>query len=249
MSSNTSASPEPVSKISKPVSAKKAPAKKAVSKPKSKPSSASHPPWKEIIVDCIVANRDGSARSGVSRSIIKKYAQETYKLEPTGPALYQLNRAIASGVEVGLFVLPKGPSGKVKLAPKVPKISNENTKPPSTKKAPAAKPATKVAAKPKTAKAAPVKKAAPKTASKTAPKTASKTASKAAPKTAARKPVAKAATKAAATKKVVAKKAAAKPAPAKKATSAKRVEKKKVAAKAAATKPRARAAPAARGRK
>ena len=30
----------------------------------------------------------------------------------------QLNRAIASGTEGGLFLLPKGPSGKVKLAPK-----------------------------------------------------------------------------------------------------------------------------------
>lgn len=30
----------------------------------------------------------------------------------------QLNRAIAHGAEEGMFALPKGPSGKVKLAPK-----------------------------------------------------------------------------------------------------------------------------------
>lgn len=30
-----------------------------------------------------------------------------------------LNRAIAHGAEKGDFVLPKGPSGKVRLAPKV----------------------------------------------------------------------------------------------------------------------------------
>jgi histone H1/5 len=32
--------------------------------------------------------------------------------------LSHLNRAITHGAEHGLFVLPKGPSGKVKLAPK-----------------------------------------------------------------------------------------------------------------------------------
>ena len=36
----------------------------------------------------------------------------------TGLNLSQLNRAITSGTEGGIFVLPKGPSGKVKLASK-----------------------------------------------------------------------------------------------------------------------------------
>ena len=36
----------------------------------------------------------------------------------SGTNLSQLNRAIASGTDGGIFVLPKGPSGKVKLAPK-----------------------------------------------------------------------------------------------------------------------------------
>jgi len=39
-------------------------------------------------------------------------------LDFTGSNLYQLNRAITMGAESGIFTLPKGPSGKVKLAPK-----------------------------------------------------------------------------------------------------------------------------------
>lgn len=36
----------------------------------------------------------------------------------TGLQTSQLNRAISNGAEEGIFSLPKGPSGKVKLAPK-----------------------------------------------------------------------------------------------------------------------------------
>jgi len=90
----------------------------------------------------------------------------------SGLNLSQLNRAITSGAEAGIFVLPKGPSGKVKLAPKTKPLTSgskevcrwisltcpmhisiimQNSKPPSktkpasTKKA--AAPAAKVAAK------------------------------------------------------------------------------------------------------
>jgi histone H1/5 len=55
----------------------------------------------------------------VSRLTIKKFAEEKYNVDVSGVNLSQLNRAIASGTEGGLFYLPKGPSGKVKLAPKV----------------------------------------------------------------------------------------------------------------------------------
>ena len=58
-------------------------------------------------------------RQGVSRLTIKKYAEEKYNIDVIGVNLSQLNRAITSGAEGGLFYLPKGPSGKVKLAPKV----------------------------------------------------------------------------------------------------------------------------------
>jgi histone H1/5 len=48
-----------------------------------------------------------------------QYAEDTYHLDMTAANIYQLNRAITTGTESGTFVLPKGPSGKVKLAPKV----------------------------------------------------------------------------------------------------------------------------------
>lgn len=35
-----------------------------------------------------------------------------------GLNLSQLNRAITHGADAGTFLLPKGPSGKIKLAPK-----------------------------------------------------------------------------------------------------------------------------------
>jgi histone H1/5 len=86
--------------------------------------------------------------------------------------LHQLNLALTRGAEKETFVFPKGPSGKVKLAPKRSKAStdtkevydpphpfrnvlfnlSQNTKPPS-KKAPSAK-------KAETTKAVPAKKAA-----------------------------------------------------------------------------------------
>jgi hypothetical protein len=37
--------------------------------------------------------------------------------------LHQLNLALTRGAEKETFVFPKGPSGKVKLAPKRPKVS------------------------------------------------------------------------------------------------------------------------------
>ena len=85
------------------------------------------------IQECITAHPD-EARAGVSRSTIKKvhsllnplsilltlfqYIEEKHKLTITGLNLSQFNRAISSGAEDGTFALPKGPSGKVKLAAK-----------------------------------------------------------------------------------------------------------------------------------
>ncbi|KAJ6608748.1 hypothetical protein B0H10DRAFT_1955173 [Mycena sp. CBHHK59/15] len=82
-----------------------------VAKTASSKSAAAHPCWKNII-------RVREARRGVSRPEIKKYAKETYKLDSTRAHVSWLNRAISSGVEDGVFVQPKGPSGCVKLAPK-----------------------------------------------------------------------------------------------------------------------------------
>ncbi|EEB94665.1 hypothetical protein MPER_06485, partial [Moniliophthora perniciosa FA553] len=39
---------------------------------------AGHPSWKDIVKECIAANKEDS-RIGVSRSTIKKFAEEQYK--------------------------------------------------------------------------------------------------------------------------------------------------------------------------
>ncbi|KAF8520217.1 hypothetical protein BU17DRAFT_65561 [Hysterangium stoloniferum] len=136
---------------------------------KSKTAAAkgiAHPPFADIIKECII---DAGDRSGVSRITIKKFAEEKYKLQPTPTVISNINRSIAYGAEKGVFVLPKGPSGKVKLAPKRSSsdAAKENAKPvkpaaptKAVKKAAAPKAATtKAALKPsKPAKKAAVKK-------------------------------------------------------------------------------------------
>jgi histone H1/5 len=88
-----------------------------------------------VLQACIAASDD--KRSGVSRDMIKKvrrtfiinsltmltyaltqYVSEEYGVDATGTQLYQLNHAITTGVEDGVFVQPRGPSGKVKFAPR-----------------------------------------------------------------------------------------------------------------------------------
>jgi histone H1/5 len=89
--------------------------------------------------EAITQHRE-DARAGVSRSAIKKaspaeytcvrvidvrfqYAEEKYKLDMTSASnLHQLNLALTRGAEKETFVFPKGPSGKVKLAPKRPRV-------------------------------------------------------------------------------------------------------------------------------
>jgi len=154
---SSSSSKKPLSTTKKPISKKP---KAAAAKPKPKPSqranTAARPSWKDIIKECIAANK-GDARQGVSRNTIKRYAEEVYKIDVSGTNLYQLNRAIASGTDGGIFVLPKGPSGKVKLAPKATPLtsgSKENSKPATTAVPP---PAKKTAGAPKKVLAGKVK--------------------------------------------------------------------------------------------
>ncbi|CCL98955.1 uncharacterized protein FIBRA_00963 [Fibroporia radiculosa] len=142
-----------VTKSTKPIRSKSKTAKLG-SKTTSAKAAVSHPSWKDMIQECITEHRE-EARSGVSRSTIKKYITEKYRIEIEGTNASQLNRAIAHGAKVGLFALPKGPSGKVKMAPKN-KLShvNENTQPVVMKKASAPKAAVsakKSAIKPSTA--------------------------------------------------------------------------------------------------
>ncbi|KAH8983708.1 hypothetical protein EDB86DRAFT_3106270 [Lactarius hatsudake] len=168
----------------KKVSTSKAP-KKATAR-----SAPTHPSWTDMIKECITAHPD-DARHGVSRPQIKKFApiscnylisetqryfrfvEEKYKLEIGNAQITQLSRAIAVGAEKNVFSLPKGPSGRVKLAPKAPKVADDakenkpasKTKTTTTKSAP--KPATKPRSKTKTVTTKPrhllrqVKKQAP----------------------------------------------------------------------------------------
>ncbi|KAG1756304.1 uncharacterized protein EDB91DRAFT_6171 [Suillus paluster] len=105
--------------------------------------------------ECITTTPDGT-RHGVSRPAIKKYH---LAMNPTVSS--QLNRAIHQGSDKGNFILPKGPSGKVKLAPRRHnEAAKENAKPASKRSTVAKevhvtpiKGATKTAAK-KTSRAA-----------------------------------------------------------------------------------------------
>ncbi|KAF5324855.1 hypothetical protein D9611_004278 [Ephemerocybe angulata] len=224
----------------KPAAAK--PAKKAAAP---KAAAAAHPPWADMIKECIADHKE-EARVGVSRPQIKKYVEEKYKIQFGAAQTTQLSRAIANGAEKGTFVLPKGPSGRVKLAPKTKPVAGEATK----ENKPVSKTATKPASKAKAAPAAKPKAAAKATTTKAKPAAEKKAPAAAAKKApAAKKPAAAKKTTAGKAKAAPAKKptAAAKRAPAKKAvtgttpaTKAKTAAKKAPAKKAAAAKPAAK---------
>ncbi|OAX35005.1 hypothetical protein K503DRAFT_858871 [Rhizopogon vinicolor AM-OR11-026] len=128
-------------------------AKSAQKTAASKTYHTTHPSWIDMITECITTTPDGT-RHGVSRPAIKKFVDSKYHLEINPLASSQLNRAIHQGADKGRFVLPKGPSGKVKLAPRRHnEAAKENTKPASKRSAA------------KESQAAPVK-AASKTAAK-----------------------------------------------------------------------------------
>ncbi|EGO20991.1 hypothetical protein SERLADRAFT_475551 [Serpula lacrymans var. lacrymans S7.9] len=160
---------------------KTASAAKPVKKIASRPA-ATHPSWIDMIKECISANPD-DARSGVSRPQIKKYVEDKYKLQIGNAQNTQLSKAIATGAEKGAFLLPKGPSGRVKLPPKHVKTDTSATKENKPASKTVAKPTAKAAVKPKAAKTASAKAT---TAKKPAAKPKATTATKAAP---AKKPV------------------------------------------------------------
>ena len=167
-----------------------------------------------------------------------QFAEETYQVEVSGTNLYQLNRAISSGATAGVFALPKGPSGKVKLAPKKKPTSDDEvcddcdpgdvmlTHTQNSKPAPAKKPVVKKAPV-KKAEAPPKKAAAKETATarkgkKPAAAKKSTTTKKVTTAPAPKKAAPKKTTAGAPAKKPVAKSAAS----AKKASTAKTAEKK-----------------------
>ncbi|KAK7002127.1 hypothetical protein R3P38DRAFT_3326653 [Favolaschia claudopus] len=182
--------------------------RKTATKGATKPAAA-HPPWREIIneihhraspsslsqpthLTVVQEATTGAenARTGLSQSALRKYAEEQYKLN-TNAHISKLNRAIAHSVDKGDFVQPKGAAGKLKLAPKRSKsdeacahLFSINSKPVSKTSKPVAKSATGVkkpkkpivkkptaaAAKPTTKKSTATKPATKKSAVKTVKK-------------------------------------------------------------------------------
>ncbi|KAI6111473.1 hypothetical protein EV401DRAFT_2212041 [Pisolithus croceorrhizus] len=108
-----------------------------------------HPSWTEMITECIITTPDG-AQNGVSRPTLKKarpyyfsFVEFNYHLVMTATTTSQLNHAITAGKEKGDFVLPKGPSGKVKLAPeRTTGRPKEETAKPTPKRVPSTKAST-----------------------------------------------------------------------------------------------------------
>ncbi|KAH9842544.1 uncharacterized protein C8Q71DRAFT_733365 [Rhodofomes roseus] len=203
-------------------------AKSAATKKGAPRAPPTHPPWIDMIKECIITHKE-DARTGVSRHQIKKFVEDKYDIEIGNAQVTQLSKAITSGAEKDIFSLPKGPSGRVKLAPKVqrpPETAAKENKPVAAKapKAPAKAKASTTKEKAAPAKSTKVAKTAKK------PVIAKKPAAKAAPATkraapAKSRPVAT--SKSADTKKATATKAKAAPA-------AKKAEVKKAPAKKAA---------------
>ncbi|KAJ7762430.1 hypothetical protein B0H14DRAFT_3165637 [Mycena olivaceomarginata] len=99
------ACPDIMSTVKKPASFAKAPKKSAKSK-----TTSSHPPG------CAVSN----AEVDRSRPLVAACWSPiiAYKLSIGAAQNTQLSKALTAGSEKNIFVLPKGPSGRVKLAPK-----------------------------------------------------------------------------------------------------------------------------------
>ncbi|KAG9126374.1 hypothetical protein FRC07_003680 [Ceratobasidium sp. 392] len=214
-----------------------------------------HPSFIDMIIECIAAYPE-EARSGVSRPMIKKFLEEQYKIDITPSHITNINRAIARGAETNVFSLPKGPSGKVKLASKKATEAKENHAPTTVKKASATatkKPTTTTkraaASKATTTKKAPLTASKPKAKTATttkaaAPKAKSATVSKSSTTKSSTKPATKAATAKSTTKAAPAKK----PAATKKAPVAKKTPTAKKAVSSTSTAAKAKASGATKGR-
>lgn len=92
---------------------------------KSKPANVpNRPSYQDMVKNAILNLKE---RNGSSRQAIKKYIKSNNDLGATPDAVSSLyiNRAIVAGEKNGTFSLPKGSSGRVKLAKK------DATKPPA----------------------------------------------------------------------------------------------------------------------
>ncbi|KNZ53431.1 uncharacterized protein VP01_323g8 [Puccinia sorghi] len=125
----SSATKKPISSATKKATA---PKKTSVSAPKA--SSADLKLTMEDMIKDAIQNDKENVRGGVSRPAIKKYLAFRFKVLDTPANITRLNKAIQRGAEKGIFALPKGASGKVKLAkvvsePKVSKPASKVAKP------------------------------------------------------------------------------------------------------------------------
>ncbi|CAB4379652.1 unnamed protein product [Rhizophagus irregularis] len=77
-------------------------------KSKKQASPPFHPKYEDMIRDAIVALKE---RQGSSRTAIKKYILNTYKLRDNAVTNNRLKMAIAKGVDKGTFSFVKGSSG------------------------------------------------------------------------------------------------------------------------------------------
>lgn len=76
--------------------------------------NAIHPPFEKMIMTAIQKLNE---RGGSSRQAIKKYIVSNFKVDET-KVTSQLNLALRRGSDKGVFILPKGPSGTVKVTKK-----------------------------------------------------------------------------------------------------------------------------------
>ncbi|ORZ03760.1 linker histone H1 and H5 family-domain-containing protein [Syncephalastrum racemosum] len=119
-------------------------------------SKGEHPPYETMIRNAILALKE---RKGSSRQAIKKYILANNKVSQGTHFDSQINAAIKRGHGKGIFQLPKGLSGTVKLAKPVKekKATGEKKKAAPTKKS--TSPSTTTAKKAAPSKATTKKKA------------------------------------------------------------------------------------------
>ncbi|KAH6600904.1 hypothetical protein BASA61_002116 [Batrachochytrium salamandrivorans] len=100
-----------------------APKKAAAATTTTHKKNASHPPYKEMVTQALA---DLKSRNGVSRQAIKKYIHANFQALDANADIH-INQAIKRGAESGDFMQPKGASGPVKLAKKIPKKKDEKS--------------------------------------------------------------------------------------------------------------------------
>ncbi|KAF7884017.1 hypothetical protein EAF00_011329 [Botryotinia globosa] len=105
--------------------------------PKAKAAPSDHASYQDMIIDAIINLKE---RNGSSRIQLKKYLKANNKIN-AGDSMFDslFNRALKNGVAKEVFIMPKGSSGTVKLAPKAKKAPAEKAPKKATEKKAAVK--------------------------------------------------------------------------------------------------------------